>query len=49
MKIMDNGIVREMTVEEESAFNAEHENMVAPWEDAVTDSEALDIILGVSE
>ena len=30
MKIMTDGIVREMTAEEEAAFYAEHENLVPP-------------------
>ena len=43
---MENGIVRDMTAEEEADFIEEHEKMPAPWEDTVTADEALDIILG---
>ena len=31
MKIMDNGIVRDMTPEEEAQFIAIHEAMIPPW------------------
>lgn len=40
MKILDNGIIRDMTTEEEAAFIAANENNDIP------DTEALDIILG---
>ena len=38
MKMMDNGVVRDMTHEEETIHNAP---CPAPWEDSIDDSEAL--------
>ena len=43
---MVNGIIRDMTAEEEADFVAEHEKMPAPWEDNLSDEEALEILLG---
>lgn len=47
MRIYDNGIVRDMTPEEEAVY----ENTPAPGSDdsPVEDAEALEILTGVSE
>jgi len=50
MKIMDNGVIRDMTPEEEAQFIADHEAMIPPWADVDTPedkAEAYDILMGV--
>lgn len=42
MKIMENGIIRKMTVEEEEAFIADHENMAAPWDEQNEEASSSD-------
>lgn len=52
MKIMIDGIVREMTAEEETAFYTEHENLVPPdlpetlthYANSITGADDLDLI-----
>ena len=49
MKIMEYGIVREMTAEEEEAFNKAHENLPPSPVDIPTvedKAEAYDILMG---
>ena len=50
MKIMENGVIRDMTPEEEAQFIADHEAMIPPWADVDTPedkAEAYDILMGV--
>lgn len=47
MKICDNGVIRDMTPEEEKAFIDQHKDIPTPDEPS-NKAEAYDILMGVS-
>ena len=49
MKIIDNGVIRDMTPDEEREFIEMHEHLSNPEEAESNKAEAYDILMGVSE
>lgn len=46
VKIMENGVVRNMTAEEEAEFIRQHENTTPPWEQTPTTDDIINTLFG---